>query len=112
MALSARNRSFLISAIYPCLTGLLVVYMNADEKGIFRIADLFRTIIVSYLFVAILLALFIGGIIRGLNLILFERKSLSKVESVISGFIALSPAIFLMVNIAIDVIGPVLFRPL
>ncbi len=102
MSISARNRSFLISAIYPCLICLLVVYMNSAETGILKISDLFRTMLVSYLYVAILLILFMGGIVRGLNLILFERKPLTKVESIVSGLIALSPAIFLMVNVAID----------
>ena len=104
MAISARNRSFLISAIYPCLICLLVVYMNADENGIFRISDLFRTILVGYLYVAIVLSLLIGGIIRGLNLILFGRNKLTKGESIVSGLIALSPSLFLLANVIIDAI--------
>jgi hypothetical protein len=99
MAVSARNRSFLISAIYPCLIGLLSVCMDAVS-----ISDLFRTILLSYLFVAILFVLFIGGILRGINLILFARNKLTKAESVISGIIASSPALFLIINIAIDAI--------
>ncbi len=102
MSISARNRSFLISSIYTTLIFLLVVYMNFTENGIFIVPDLFRTILVSYLYAAILLLLFTGGIIRGLNLILFENKKLTKGESIISGLIALSPTLFLLANIAID----------
>lgn len=101
----AKKKNFIYSAIFPGLTLLMIAYLNLSAGDNFRSATPFKTISSSLLITVLLIVLYIGSVVRGLDLIFFKKTYLTRKESIVSGIIALSPSVYLMVMIALKALN-------